>query len=362
MRVGRLAAMAPSAAPLALAAVLACFTAGCPQLLEDDFSSSLDSDLPDASAGGSANVGGAAQAGAAGTGGGTEAGGGGEGGSSGTGSAAGGSTAAGCVLGPFSDPELLGGLDRTGALWGPSLSADGLLLAFSESVGGQPEDVFWSERPSRDAAFEAALPALGVNTADSEGTTFLARNGRALYFYSNRPGGSGGRDLYVATRAALDLDFGAVQRLEGINGADHDHMPWLSPDELAIYFTSARPGANESENIWYARRSSMADGFQPPVELPNVNSSSKDDSPALTADEKTLFFATERDGGPGNFDIWMATRDDIAEDFGAPEPVPVVNSALSEANLTVSSDGNELIFSSSRAGEERLFRSVRACE
>jgi len=72
-----------------------------------------------------------------------------------------------------------------------------------------------------------------------------------------------------------------------------------------------------------------------------------------------LFFATERDGGPGNFDIWRATRDDVADDFGTPSPVPVVNSDLSEANLTVSADGSELIFSSSRDGDEKLFRSTK---
>jgi len=41
--------------------------------------------------------------------------------------------------------------------------------------------------------------------------------------------------------------------------------------------------------------------------------------------------------------------------------VPVVNSSLSEQNIALSSDGMELIFSSSRNGGEQLFRSVRSC-
>ncbi len=342
---------------LRLAAVLACLTTACPQLLDDEVAPE-EAVVADAGIGGAANVGGAGSTDAAGTGGGAN---GGTGAVGGAGGAGVGGSSSGCALGEFSEPELLGGLDRSGALWGPSLSDDGLVLAFAESVDDEPEDVFWSVRPSRGAPFAAAAPALGINTEDAEGTTFLARGGLALYFYSNRPGGAGGRDLYVASRAALDGEFEDVRALEGVNGEDHDHMPWLATDELSIYFTSARPATQNSDNIWFARRSSALDAFEPAVLLPNVNSSAKDDSPALTADQKTIFFASERSGGPGNFDIWTATRGDAGADFGEPELVPVVNSPRSEANLTVSRDGLELIFSSSRDGDEALFRSVRSC-
>ena len=38
------------------------------------------------------------------------------------------------------------------------------------------------------------------------GAPALSRDGTTLYFYSTRPGGSGGRDLYVATRRKLGND------------------------------------------------------------------------------------------------------------------------------------------------------------
>ena len=38
------------------------------------------------------------------------------------------------------------------------------------------------------------------------GAPALSWNGTTLYFYSDRPGGSGGRDLYVATRRKLRND------------------------------------------------------------------------------------------------------------------------------------------------------------
>jgi hypothetical protein len=57
----------------------------------------------------------------------------------------------------------------------------------------------------------------------------------------------------------------------------------------------------------------------------------------------------------------MATREDAASAFGAPQPVPVVNDASSELNVTLSSDGREIIFSSNRDGGRKLFRSIRTC-
>ena len=61
------------------------------------------------------------------------------------------------------------------------------------------------------AAFTASLyfstPAnLGasINTPDDDGGPALSCDGMTLYFYSTRPGGFGGRDLYVAHRHRLD--------------------------------------------------------------------------------------------------------------------------------------------------------------
>jgi hypothetical protein len=42
-----------------------------------------------------------------------------------------------------------------------------------------------------------------INTADFDGGPAISFDGTALYFFSNRAGGSGGNDLYVTTRARV---------------------------------------------------------------------------------------------------------------------------------------------------------------
>jgi hypothetical protein len=351
---------------------------GCPQLLDDSFGaagaeggSTVNPGMGGSLAGASgASPGGStSSAGASGTGatGGTgpsgagSAGAGGSEGPAGDAGSGGASSATGCRFGDFSSPELIAGLGRSDALYGPSLAGNGLVLAFSESIEEGPEDIYFSERSTRDGAFGGAVPATGVNSADAEGTAFLGGDALTLYFFSDRGGGPGGRDIYRATRSDVLSDFASVRAVDGVNGAADDHMPWLAPDELTLYFASNRAANAEGSNLWLARRNSAQDGFEPPLEMPVVNSSERDISPTLSADQRILFFCSDRDGGAGSDNVWMATREDADSNFGPPEPVPIINASSSELNVALSADGREVIFSSNRDGGRKLFRSVRSC-
>jgi hypothetical protein len=356
---------------------------GCPQWLDDSFgpagapggaiaNAGSDGSLTAGSSGASgANGGGSASAGSGtgGTGatggasgaGGASGGAGGSAGSAGNGGSGGAAVAPGCRFGDFSAPELIAGLGRSDALYGPSLAGNGLVLAFSESIEDGPEDIYLSQRSAPEGAFGTALEATGINSTDAEGTAFLGEDALTLYFFSDRDGGAGGRDIYRATRSDTLSDFSNISAVEGINGGDDDHMPWLSPDERTLYFASNRTADSSGTNLWFARRSSAQDGFEPPVEVPGMNSAARDSSPTLSADLRVLFFCSDRDGGAGSDDVWMATRGDVERNFGPPEPVPIINGTSSELNVALSADGREVIFSSNRDGGRKLFRSVRDC-
>lgn len=343
---------------------------GCPQLLEDDFGE-RDSDLsrPGPTDGGS--DGGGSGGSSAGNGnGGSGAGSGGSAGSGSGGSGSGGSGGSGGTgtlveprACPFGEPEPVAGLGFSdGAEWGPSLTADGLTLFFAhESADGA--DLYRATRPDRGVTFSAPVALTDLNTDADEGTPFVSNDGLRLYFYSNRDGGLGGRDLYVATRSSVAAEFTSPQPLANVNSAASDHLPRLSSDELTLWFTSPRDGGVAGADLWMASRTSSDAAFGTPTLFEAVNGSSGEESGNLTEDGLVLVFDSTREG-TGNSQIFMTTRAGVDQAFPSPTALDVVNSPRNEYNVFLTRDERELFFTSNRevGSTHRLFRSLRSCE
>jgi hypothetical protein len=123
-----------------------------------------------------------------------------------------------------------------------------------------------------------------------------------------------------------------------------DDDPFVSPDGRWLYFVSERP-VNDTDddsdaNIW--RYSLMEEG-QP--EHLSVNSRAAEYSPVITS-SGALYFASAREGGPGQGDIYRAVP--VEGGFAPAEPLgPAINSQYGEWNLWVSSDESEIIYEAS---------------
>lgn len=263
-------------------------------------------------------------------------------------------------LGAFQAPELVAGLGVSGDLWGPSLSADGLTLVFG---AGFPENIFAATRTAQAAPFSAASALAGVNSAANEGTPFLSADGLTLYLYSMGlpEGGAADRNLQRATRAALTASFGAPVPLTSLNTTADEQNPWVSTDELRIVFDSNRAGGEGSNDLWLARRVSKTGDFEAPINLDELNTTASEEGATLSDSELDIIFASSRSGGQGNLDLWLASRSSTASDFSAPVNLQVVNSSGLDLDPALSADGSELFFSSSRSGAQQLYRSARSC-
>ena len=188
-----------------------------------------------------------------------------------------------------------------------------------------------------------------VNTSVGEEAPTISADGLELYFASgpNR-GGSGGYDLWVATRTSTEDAWGPPANLgPTINSGTHDLWTSISADGLSLYFDSKR-GPFSKYNIWVTTRASKNDPWQEPVNLgPTVNVSQYyDNSPCISADGLSLYFCSLRPGGiGGSGDIWVtkrATKDDV---WGEPVNLgPVVNSNCGEMGPAISADGLMLFF------------------
>jgi hypothetical protein len=271
----------------------------------------------------------------------------------------GGSDCAPCAC-SFGAPEVLGDPNYPGnLLWGPSLSADALTLYAAVIVPGFNEQVMVATRPDRGNTFDFGNPLPPPVNQSVEGTPHISLDGLSLYFFSERAGsGADARDLYVATRSDPNGTFNAASALASVNASSTDHLPWASADELTLYFASRRSGTLD---IWRATRASRAQAFGAPVAVAELNSSADDNSGTLTQDDRTIILSSNRPNGAGGFDLYQAVRAAKGEPFSAPEPLTALNTSATEADPSLSPDGQELFFVSTRNGATEIWRSLRTC-
>ncbi len=244
---------------------------------------------------------------------------------------------------------------------GPKISPDGLSLYFaSERAGGQGGNDIWVSNRA-DLSESWGTPAnLGgpVNTSAGEVFPSLSADELMLYFSDHfggsvRAGGAGGCDIWLATRATKQSAWDApVNLVAPVNSSNNEVAPCISSDGLTLYFASDRAGGSGSWDIWKATRPTTGDSWGTPTNLgPAINSSSFDGGASVSSDELALFFSSSRAGGSGGNDIWVSRRAVKDQAWGAPWNLgPLINSTAADAAAGISADGSTLLLDSVRAG------------
>jgi WD40-like Beta Propeller Repeat len=145
----------------------------------------------------------------------------------------------------------------------------------------------------------------------------------------------------------------------GVNSADDDFAPRLSPDELNIYF-ARRPADNlmAPSHIYVATRPTVASPFDAAIALA-INSAASDADPMIADDGLTLFFSSDRPNGSGEFDLYWAHRASTSVPFTTASLVPTVNSPGSELQPFLASDG-DLWFAYRKPGMDNALHLRRA--
>ena len=221
-----------------------------------------------------------------------------------------------------------------------------LLLAFRSSPTAAPTFSHWS----------APLNLSAVNSPANDAGPAVSRKQTSLYFNSTRPGGlRRERHRGVATGQCRRRVGAADQSL----GREHvwiDAIPALSRDEHWLFFHSNRGGGVGGLDVWASYRPHIHDGFGwgPPVNLgPGVNSAFEDTNGGYFENDDDgapqLFFASNRPGGIGAFDIYVSELQPDGT-FGPATLISGLNTTMADPGLMVRFDGLEAFFYSTRPG------------
>jgi Tol biopolymer transport system component len=252
----------------------------------------------------------------------------------------------------FSTPVAIDAVNSSATEIEPMLSPDGLTLYFASTRDGG-FDVFLATRPSRGADFSGVQKHLEVSTADGESRFALSFDGLEAFLATDRSGGKGGADIWIATRSSTSTPFSPADfsPAASLNSSVNEWDPYPSLDGKSLYYAIQDwPSGQGSTDLVVATRSAAKGSFSSPAAVKGVNSASQDDNPALTGDELVILFGSTRAGGKGSLDIWYATRPDTASAFSTPKPLTALNTADKDSELYITPDGCELFFASDRSG------------
>ncbi|MBA3778196.1 MAG: PD40 domain-containing protein [Chloroflexi bacterium] len=236
----------------------------------------------------------------------------------------------------------------------PIQSPDGLrLFMASNRAGGLGGiDIWVAQRPSTAVGFGTPVN-LGapINSAADDFCPTPVR-GKGLFFVSSRSGGCGaGADIYFA-RLNPAHGWGTPAHLGcEVNSAAGEASPSYVEEagQGVLYFSSNRTGES---NIY--RSVEVVDGsFAAPAAVAELNTASEDARPNVRKDGLEIVFDSTRPGGSGGPDIYAATRGSVYDPWSAPVNLgTAINSAAPDTRASLSWDGQTLLFGSGRAGGE----------
>lgn len=198
------------------------------------------------------------------------------------------------------------------------------------------------------------VEALSVNGDFSNAHPSISKDGKTLYFASDRLGGQGGTDIYMSTLNANGVWGDPVNLGEEVNTPYDEKFPFIA-DDGTLYLAGNRPDGLGGLDIY---RTSFTNGrWTKPQNLgAPVNSSYDDFSLIIDGANKTGFFASNRPGGKGEDDIYKFTYNGNQPDYSVKIRVldavtlkPVVAASLSldcqtatAANTLTDEDGEKV--------------------
>lgn len=190
----------------------------------------------------------------------------------------------------------------------PKISRDGLRLSFSATDPPTGTAALYVvTRPDRQSPWgtPTRLDELFSATGDTGGAQFL--DGFGLVFYSNRPGGPGGGDLWETfLDGAGCATYAPPRPIAGdVNSANSEANAWMRDDGLALAFQTGRAGGSGNGDIYVATRASIDEPFGRAVEQIALDSGAVDDDPWMNDAMTTVYFMSTR---TGNGELYVATR------------------------------------------------------
>jgi outer membrane protein OmpA-like peptidoglycan-associated protein len=233
----------------------------------------------------------------------------------------------------------------------PVITADEEMILFTRQQN-RNEDFYKSVKRNGEWSVAEFL-SKEINTPNfNEGAQNISPDGNYLFFTGcNRPDGLGRCDIYISKKEGND--WSQPFNIGGpVNTAGWESQPSISADGRTLYFVSTRQGGYGGYDIWSSELNT--DGtWSNPVNLgKEVNTPYDEQSPFIHPDNESLYFSSNGWPGMGNKDMFLSRKAYVNEKqtgWQKPENLGFpINTFAEECGLSISNNGKLAFFSSNQ--------------
>ena len=153
---------------------------------------------------------------------------------------------------PFETANAVSGVNTPQYEGKLNVRGDGSELYFIKLVANKG-DIFVAKRMAGGSY--VTTPLTSVNSPQDDYSPVISKNGLVLYLASKRSAAAGGGfDIWVTTRGTTNDNFSDPVTVLNVNTASDEEPSWVSNDGCRLYLRSNRPGGLGGQDIYVASR------------------------------------------------------------------------------------------------------------
>ncbi len=219
----------------------------------------------------------------------------------------------------------------------------------SDPEGDYTEDIFFSSR-NADGTYTEPKAIESINTKGYEAAIAISPDGQQLFTFASSEADSG--DIFMCK-----LNGETWEPPVRLNNNINTERYWegscsITADGRYLYFASERPGGYGGRDIWVSERVGCEWG--PATNLgPKINTQYDEDAPFIHPDGITMFFSSKGHLSIGGYDIMFSIKKD--NDWTEPKSMGIpLNTTEDDNYYVINYKGDKGYFSSNRAGSGGL--------
>jgi outer membrane protein OmpA-like peptidoglycan-associated protein/tetratricopeptide (TPR) repeat protein len=242
--------------------------------------------------------------------------------------------------------------------YSPVLTPDGKKIYFTTRRGGESdlkdytgyyyEDIYFSEYDENTQSWNEAKAIENINSNFHEATINISFDGKTLFLYKDQDGDG---NIYYSD-LKKDKWSDPVKMKAPVNTESYENHACLSADGTRLYLVSDRPGGFGGKDIWVVEKNKKGKWENATNLGPEINTKYNEDAPFILSDNKTLYFSSEGHQTMGGYDIFISEMDDNGK-WGNPENIgSPLNTPNDDIFFFPLLDGNLAFYASDQMGGE----------